>query len=119
MTDSKMIDFILRLFTNNEMPKDDINYAINERFNYNVEPMLILKRLVNEGLITEMGEAYYSLSVEGRKAQKGYDKYIKRQKFWQYIDKANKVSTLVKCLYGVGGFAAGWLAKALAYALGF
>lgn len=119
MTDNEVIDFILGLFTDNEMPKDDIHYAIEEKFNYNSKPILILKRLINEGLITEMGEAYYSLSVEGRKAQKGYDKYIKRQKFWQYIDKANKVSTLVKCLYGIGGFAAGWLAKALAYTLGF
>ena len=35
-----------------------------------------------------------------------------------YIDKANKVSTLVKFLYGAGGFIAGWLAKALANVLG-
>lgn len=66
----------------------------------------------------EMGEAYYSLTSEGRKAKKGYAKYVRNRKFWQYIDKANKVSTLVKFLYGAGGFIAGWLAKALANVLG-
>lgn len=119
MDEYKIIDFILGLFTSNEMPKDDIHQSIEERFNYDIAPMLILKRLVGEGLILEMGEAYYSLSAEGRKARKGYGRYVRRQKLWQNIDKANKVSTLIKCLYGAGGFAAGWLAKALAHTLGF
>ncbi len=81
--------------------------------------MLILKRLINEGFILEMGEAYYSLTSEGRKAKNGYGKYIRGKKLWLYVDRANKVSTLIKFLYGAGGFAAGWLAKALANALGF
>lgn len=118
MNENKIIDYILGLFTKNEMSKDDIHWTINEKFDYDNEPLLILNRLIREGLILEMGEAYYSLTSEGRKAKNGYGKYVRNQKFWQYIDKTNKVSTLVKFLYGAGGFIAGWLAKALANVLG-
>ena len=118
MNESKIIDYVLGLFTKNEMSKDDIHWAINEKFDYDNEPLLILNRLISEGLILEMGEAYYCLTSEGRKAKNGYGKYVRNRKFWQYIDKANKVSTLVKFLYGAGGFIAGWLAKTLANVLG-
>lgn len=56
--------------------------------------------------------------ILGLFTKNGYAKYVRNRKFWQYIDKANKVSTLVKFLYGAGGFIAGWLAKALANVLG-
>ena len=118
MNENKIIDYVLGLFTKNEMSKDDIHWAINEKFDYDNEPLLILNRLISEGLILEMGEAYYCLTSEGRKAKNGYGKYVRNRKFWQYIDKANTVSTLVKFLYGAGGFIAGWLAKTLANVLG-
>lgn len=118
MNENKIIDYVLGLFTKNEMSKDDIHWAINEKFDYDNEPLLILNRLISEGLILEMGEAYYCLTSEGRKAKNGYGKYVRNRKFWQYIDKTNKVSTLVKFLYGAGGFIAGWLAKTLANVLG-
>ena len=56
--------------------------------------------------------------ILGLFTKNGYGKYVRNRKFWQYIDKTNKVSTLVKFLYGAGGFIAGWLAKALANVLG-
>lgn len=118
MNENKIIDYVLGLFTKNEMSKDDIHWAINEKFDYDNEPLLILNRLISEGLILEMGEAYYCLTSEGRKAKNGYGKYVRNRKFWQYIDKTNKVSTLVKFLYGAGGFIAGWLTKTLANVLG-
>ncbi len=33
MEENKIIDYILGLFTSNEMYKDDIHYALNEKFN--------------------------------------------------------------------------------------
>lgn len=76
MNENKIIDYILGLFTKNEMSKDDIHWTINEKFDYDNEPLLILNRLIREGLILEMGEAYYSLTSEGRKAKNGYGKYV-------------------------------------------
>lgn len=81
MNENKIIDYILGLFTKNEMSKDDIHWAINEKFDYDNEPLLILNRLISEGLILEMGEAYYSLTSEGRKAKNGYGKYVRNRKF--------------------------------------
>lgn len=111
--DYEIIDFILNLFTENEMYDGDIYGRIDEKYNYAQKPLLILKRLIREGFISEMGEAYLSLSAEGRKAKKGYKRYLRWQKFWQLIDKANKASTLVKFLYSVGLFAAGWVTRSL------
>ena len=59
MNENKIIDYILGLFTKNEMSKDDIHWTINEKFDYDNEPLLILNRLIKEGLILEMGEAYW------------------------------------------------------------
>ena len=41
MNENKIIDYILGLFTKNEMSKDDIHWAINEKFDYDNEPLLI------------------------------------------------------------------------------
>ena len=80
MNENKIIDYILGLFAKNETSKDDIHWTINEKFDYDNEPLLILNRLIREGLILEMGEAYYSLTSEGRKAKKGIREICKESK---------------------------------------
>lgn len=116
----KIADFILSLFASDgSASQDDVHTAINERYDYDTAPFSVLLTLKDEGLLYDWGEAYYKLTGKGMSAAKrGYGRYKSQQKFWQNVDKANKLTTLAKFLYGTGGFIAGWLAKVLADALG-
>ena len=116
----KIADFILALFASDgSASQDDVHTAINERYDYGTAPFSVLQTLKDEGLLYDWGEAYYKLTDKGMKAAKnGYAKYKRQQSFWQTVEKANKLTSLAKFLYGTGGFIAGWLAKVLADALG-
>lgn len=116
----KIADFILSLFASDgSASQDDVHTAINDRYDYDTVPFSVLQSLKDEGLLYDWGEAYYKLTEKGVKvAKSGYAKYKRQQGFWQTVEKANKLTTLAKFLYGTGGFIAGWLAKVLADTLG-
>lgn len=63
----KIADYILSLFKNGYESKDDIHLAIDEKYNYDVVPFYVLEKLKDEGLIKDLGEAYYMISKDGEK----------------------------------------------------
>lgn len=116
---NEIADFLLSQFEDGCASKDDMLDAIYDKYNNDIAPHSVLQSLKDEGLLYDWGEAYYKLTEKGVKAAKsGYAKYKRQQSFWQTVEKANKLTTLAKFLYGTGGFIAGWLAKVLTDALG-
>nr|WP_294740942.1 hypothetical protein [Prevotella sp.] len=116
---NEMADFLLSQFVDGCVNRDDMLDSIYDKYDNDITPHSVLQTLKDDGLIYDWGEAYYKLTENGVKAaKKGYGKYKSQQNFWQNVEKANKLTTLAKFLYGTGGFIAGWLAKVLADALG-
>lgn len=116
---NEMADFLLSQFVDGCVSRDDMLDSIYDKYDHDITPHSVLQTLKDDGLIYDWEEAYYKLTENGVKAaMKGYGKYKSQQNFWQNVEKANKLTTLAKFLYGTGGFIAGWLAKVLADALG-
>ena len=93
---NEIADFLLGQFEDGCASKDDLHYKMQERYNYDVVPFYVLERLKDEGLVKDLGEAYYMLSKLGEKAARnGYNKQRKRQDRLDYVKEYKEYINII------------------------